>query len=153
MVITMKKHKEKKDKIYLLFYALKYREFIPLMLFKPMILYILIAIFYYFIFIYFADISLCDGEGLEELRTKLASYTAEYEEHHKEYEKYNSLLEQATNRPEKDNGIERYLIIKKESKAIDIACSLRKIRVIEISINNLDPNFISTIKKEWYEYL
>jgi len=138
---------ENKDKFYLLFYALKYKQLLPLSLFKPLFIYIIFTLICLILLAYFGDTSLCKGESLEELKNKLVSYCQEYQEFNQEYEHYRDLLEQAKNRLEKDNIIERYLIVKKNAKAIDIACSLAKIRLIEISIKDKEPDFIFTIKK------
>src|SRR5580698_10464005 len=121
--------KEKKDKFNLLFYALKHKQFLPLSIFKPMLLYLIIALVYLIILACLSDAFLCDGESLEELKNQLTSYIQEYNESNQEYEYYKNLLEQAKNRPEKDNGIEKYLLNKRNTKAIDIACSLAKVPV------------------------
>jgi hypothetical protein len=118
----------------------------------PFLLFLILLILKVILFISIADPYLCDGDSLEESSYRLSLLYEEYKDNNKDYEQYNNLLEQANNRPERDNGIIRYLINKKDSKAIDAACSLSKIRLIETSIKAKDPNFVSTIKKEWYEY-
>jgi hypothetical protein len=139
--------KEKKDKFYLLFYALKHKQFLPLSIFKPILLYLIFALICLALLACLSDTCLCDGESLEELKSKLVSYIQEYNEFIQEYKHYSDLLEQAKDRLEKDNGIERYLKIKKNAKAIDVICSLAKIRIIETSIKAKEPNFIPTIKE------
>jgi len=140
-----------KDKFNLLYYALKHKRYLPLSIFKPMLLYLILALVYLIMLSCLSDTLLCDGDSLEELKNQLTSYIKEYYEYNQEYEHYRNLLEQAENRPEKDNGIERYLSIKKNSKAIDIACSLAKVRVLETSIKNKDSSFKSSIIKQWFE--
>jgi hypothetical protein len=100
--------------------------------------------------LYLANPYLCDGDSLEELKDKLTLLYKEYNDSNKEYEQYRDLLEQVSKRPDcvKDNGIERYLSIKKDNKNIEIASILFKIRMIEGSIKLKNPNFVSTIKKE-----
>jgi len=120
----------------------------------PLVLIIILIILNIILSIYFANPFLCDGESLDELLNKLTLLSKDYIENNREYEQYSDLLEQVSKRPDcvKDNGIERYLTIKKDQKNVEIVSTLFKIRIIEASIRVKDPNFVSTIKREWHEY-
>jgi hypothetical protein len=121
---------------------------------SPLLLYLVLIALNTILSVYYNNPYLCDGEGLEELTNKLASLYKEYNEASKEYEQYSDLLEQASKRPDcvKDNGIERYLTIKKDYKNIETVSILFKIRMVEANIKLKSPNFASAIKREWHEY-
>lgn len=111
-------------------------------------LYLTIALIYLILLSCLSGTFLCDGESLEELKNQLAYYIQEYNKSNEEYEDYKNLFEQAKNRSEKNNEIERYLLIKKDRKVVDITCSLAKIRVLEISIKNKGSSFKPSIIKQ-----
>ena len=67
--------KEMKDKFNLLYYALEYKQFLPLSIFKPILLYLIIALVYLIMLSCLSDTLLCDNDSLEELKNKLTSYT------------------------------------------------------------------------------
>ena len=128
--------------------------YIYLFISHPLLLYLIMLVLNMVLYIYYSNPYLCDGDNLEELNNKLTLLCKDYNDSNKEYEHYSSLLKELSNRPDcvKDNGIERYLIIKKDSKNIETVSILFKIRIIEASIMIKDSNFVSTIKMQWHEY-
>src|SRR5208282_2403424 len=128
--------------------------YIYLFISHPLLLYLIMLVLNMVLYIYYSNPYLCDGDNLEELNNKLTLLCKYYNDSNKEYEQYSSLLKELSNRPDcvKDNGIERYLIIKKDSKNIETVSILFKIRIIEASIMIKDSNFVSTIKMQWLEY-
>jgi hypothetical protein len=118
----------------------------------PIIIYTTLILTYGILFYYFNSPCLCDGENLDELNGELIICTTEYNKLHNDYIHYNNLLSQAIYRPERNDIIVEYLSDKKISTFLEMSYKLNKIRSIEISIKEMNPNFISSIKKELHEY-
>lgn len=118
----------------------------------PIIIYIIITIIYGLLFCYLNNPYLCDVSNLDELNSKLTTHITEYNKLYTEWIHYDNLLSQAIYRPERNDLIVEYLSNKKINAFLKMSYKLNDIRDIESSVKAIKPNFISTIKKELYEY-
>ena len=129
----------------------QYLGFIFILVKQPLIIYIFMTVAYILLFIYFADIYLCEDNNLEELKGKLTTYIIEYNKLNSEFIHYDHLLKKAINHPERHKDIEEYLCGKKIDKFFEMGDRYSIIRNIETNIKKIEPNFVSTILKDLNE--
>ena len=118
-------------------------------LLNPLLIYIVITIIYLLLFIYFADISLCDSDStsLEELKANLMSETDKYYKALNKYKDVDDLLYEAKNHPEKHEDIIKYLTDQTNDKYYVTKYYLAKVSITIESIRKIEPNYVFSIKK------
>jgi hypothetical protein len=116
-------------------------------LFNPHLLIILISIINFF-FLGFFEITLCDDSFLDDLKFSLEKDIDKYSNALKNFDSYYDLFNQAKVRPEKNNGLEEYLLSKSLSYNEEAKNRLSKIRLTENLIKQFDSSFVSKVRKE-----
>ena len=100
----------------------------------------------YFLFWGFSEVTLCDDSFLDDLKSSLEKDMDKHKDAMKNFNKYNDLFKQAQLRPEKNNGLEQYLLNKSVSYSKEARGHLNKIRSTENVIKQFDSSFVSKIK-------
>jgi len=114
---------------------------------NPYLLSIVINIIY-FLFLGFSDAIFCDDSFLDNLKFSLEKDTDKYYNAIENFNKYYELFKQAKVRPEKNNGLEEYLLNKSLFYNQEVSDRLLKIRLTENIIKQFDSSFVSKIRKE-----
>ncbi len=110
-----------------------------------------------YVLIYNADITFCDDEILDRLKSSLESDMVKYDEVISDSDYLVDLLNECNNQPEgkiepdMHRKVENCLVEGVAKTVKDAKDCLKKVRLKEEIIKKLDPNYKSEIPKQWYE--
>jgi hypothetical protein len=97
------------------------------------------------------SVILCDGETIDNLKNILSKDIHDYYKIMEDYEYYDDLRWEEVNKPERITSKINYLN-KKASENIKSATDiLIKIRQTEHDIQKIEPSFVSSIQRQWFE--
>ncbi len=100
----------------------------------------------------FDSIVLCDVESIDQLKADLASYTAESRILIREFHFWSDLNRELANMPEPNHNTQIYYSNKVMNKYWELYDIMEKIRSTERQIVGLEPNYMSKVPIQWFEY-